>query len=252
LIDLHSHILPGIDDGAQSLGDSLEIARSCVADGIEILAATPHVRDDYPTRAETMEQLVAELREALAAARIQLDLRSGGEIAVEWLERLRPEALQRFGLGGNPSYLLVEFPYYGWPLTLAERAFHLRLHSITVVLAHPERNGEVQGSPERLRGLVDGGALVQVTAASLDGRLGRRSEEAGHKLIERGLAHMIASDAHTTEVRGAGLAAAVKSVGDTEVARWLSYGVPRAILDGGSLPPRPERTRRRRFGLFRR
>jgi protein-tyrosine phosphatase len=251
VIDLHSHILPGVDDGAASLGDSLNIATACVADGIEVLAATPHVRDDYPTRVETMERLVADLRDALDAAGIPLDVRQGGEIAVDWLERLPADELQRFGLGGNPEYLLVEFPYYGWPLTLPDRAFRLRLQRITMVLAHPERSAEVQGNPERLRPLVDAGVLVQVTAASLDGRLGRGAETAARQLIDRQLAHMIASDSHVATVREAGMRAAAKAVGDETLARWLVYDVPRAIVDGEPLPGRPQRARRRR-GLFRR
>jgi protein-tyrosine phosphatase len=250
LIDLHSHILPGIDDGAGSFDDSLAIARTCVADGIEVLAATPHVRDDYPTSAETMERLVGELRDALEAEQVPLDVRRGGEVAVDWLERLPPETLKRFGLGGNPAYLLVEFPYYGWPLTLVDRVFHLRLEGITVVLAHPERSAEVQGNLERLRPLVDLGVLVQLTAASVDGRLGRGAEDAALGLIERGLAHMIASDAHTARIREGGLAAAVGAVGDEALGRWLSFEVPWAIVDGAPLPPRPLVRRRRK--LFRR
>jgi protein-tyrosine phosphatase len=251
VIDLHSHILPGIDDGAESLRDSLEIASACVADGIEVLAATPHVRDDYPTRPETMERLVAQVREALAAARVPLELRPGGEIAVDWLERLSSEQLQRFGLAGNPRYVLVEFPYYGWPLTLPERAFRLQLQRVTIVLGHPERSAEVHGNPERLRPLVEAGVLVQVTASSLDGRLGRGPEETARELIERGLAHMIASDAHMPAIREAGMAAAVSAIGDEALARWLAYDVPGAILTGEPLPRRPARTKRKR-GVFRR
>ena len=251
MIDLHSHILPGVDDGASSLGDSLEIARACVADGIEVLAATPHVRDDFPTTPETMERLVEELRAALAEEEVPLDVRRGGEVAVDWLDRLPPETLKRFGLGGNPAYLLVEFPYYGWPLSLPDRVFRLRSDGITAVLAHPERSTEVQGEPERLRPLVEAGVLVQLTAASVDGRLGRGPAETALALIERGLAHMIASDAHSATVREAGLGAAVKAVGDGALGEWLAADVPRAILDGEPLPPRPVPVRRRRR-LFRR
>ena len=121
MIDLHSHILRGIDDGARTLEDSLDIARSAVADGITVISGTPHVRDDWPTDAGVMEYRVAELRAELQSAGIALDIRTGGEIAVEWLTKLPVEELRRFGLGG-PRYLLVETPYYGWPLGLAGRA----------------------------------------------------------------------------------------------------------------------------------
>ncbi|MBA2359208.1 MAG: tyrosine protein phosphatase [Actinobacteria bacterium] len=253
MIDLHSHVLHGLDDGARSLEESVEIARAAVADGIEVLAATPHVREDYPTTPEEMEAAADEVRAELERAGVPLDLRTGGEVALDALDDLGPDALRRFGLGGNPSYLLVECPYYGWPLDLPDRLFRLRLAGITPVFAHPERNGEVQADPDRLEGLVESGTLVQVTAASLDGRLGRSSREAGLRLVERGLAQLIASDAHHPGVRAIGMSAAVEAVGDEELAAWLTSAVPRAILDDGPLPPRPEGKPRRRgwFGLGR-
>jgi protein-tyrosine phosphatase len=247
VIDLHSHILPGVDDGAQSVADSLEIARAAVADGIEVLAATPHVRDDYPTEAEEMESLVGELRRTLLSEGIPLDLRKGGEIALNRLDSLSPEELRRFGLAGNPEYVLLEFPYYGWPLALADRVFQLRTLGVTPVIAHPERNSEVQASPERLRPLVEAGALLQVTASSIDGRLGRGPEATGLELVERGLAHMLASDAHHASVRAVGMTGAAKAVGDRDLARWLAEEVPYAIVTGTPLPERPDARRRRLF-----
>lgn len=251
VIDLHSHILPGVDDGARTLDDSLGMAEAAVADGVRVIAATPHVRDDHPTEAATMERLVAELRGALAEAGIPLDVRPGGEIDLDRLDRLGAAELARFGLGGNPAYVLLEFPYYGWPLGLEARVLDLRAHGVTPVIAHPERSAEVQAGPERLRPIVLAGALVQVTAASLDGRIGRRVRDTGFELVEAGLAHLIASDAHTPDVRGIGMSEAAIAVGDEALARWLTLDVPAAIVDGGPFPARPARQPRRR-GLFRR
>jgi protein-tyrosine phosphatase len=245
MIDLHSHILPGVDDGPESVAGSLEIARAAAADGIEAIAATPHVRWDYPTSPEAMEAGVESLREELAAAAIPMRLLPGGELDLEQLQSLEDADLRRFGLGGNPEYLLVEFPYTGWPLGLAEIVFHLATSRIRAVIAHPERNAEVQAAPERLGPIVDGGALIQVTAASVDGRLGRRSERCAMQLIEGGWAHMIASDAHEAFIRSVGMAAAAGRVGDDALARWLTDDVPRAIVDGSVLPRRPEVARRR-------
>jgi protein-tyrosine phosphatase len=243
VIDLHSHILPGIDDGPETLASSLEIARAAVADGIRVVAATPHVRDDYPTSADRMERAVSELRDALRENMIPLDIRTGGEIAIDWLDRLPPEELRRFGLGGNPNYILIEFPYYGFPLNLVGVAFDLASRGITPVIAHPERNADVQMSPEKLRPIVRSGALIQVTAASLDGRIGPTSQKAAQQLIELELAHLLASDAHHATVREVGMGAAAKAVGDRELGRWLAEGVPQAILDGTRVPPRPEKRR---------
>jgi protein-tyrosine phosphatase len=239
MIDLHSHILRGVDDGARTLEDSLEIARAAVRDGIMAIAATPHVRDDWPTDAGLMEERVAELRSALEQARIRLDVRTGGEIAVEWLTRLTPEELRRFGLGGS-RYLLVETPYYGWPRVLPDLLFRLLNEGFRPVLAHPERNADVAARPDLLARLVDAGLVVQVTAASVDGRIGRRAQDCGRQLVRSGLAHLLASDAHHASVREVGMAAAASRLGEPRLARWLTWDVPSAILADEELPPRPQ------------
>jgi protein-tyrosine phosphatase len=245
LIDLHSHILPGVDDGARTLEEAVDIGRSAAEDGITAIAATPHVRDDFPTGADTMERGVELVRQALAENGVALALHTGGEVALDRLDQLEREELRRFGLGGNPAFLLVEFPYFGWPLDLPDRLFQLRLAGFTPVLAHPERNADVQAAPERLEQLVETGTLVQVTAASLDGRLGKAPRETGLRLVEIGHAHLIASDAHHPGIRTVGMAAAAGAVGDEALARWLTEAVPRAIVEDTRIPERPEPARRR-------
>lgn len=247
MIDLHSHVLAGLDDGAADLDEAVAICRAAAADGIEILAATPHVRDDFPTTPEQMESALDALR---AAADGIVRLVPGGEIALEQLERPLDE-LRRFGLGGSDSYLLVETPYIGWPLGIADALFRLRSAGIVPVLAHPERNPDVQHRPEILEPLVAAGTLVQVTAASVDGRLGGAARRCVRALLERRLAHLVASDAHSPRVRAIGMRAAAEAVGDEFLARWLTYEVPRAIVDGSPLPARPESRPRRFHGLRR-
>jgi protein-tyrosine phosphatase len=243
LIDLHSHLLAGVDDGARTLEEALDMAGAMAADGVELVAVTPHVRDDWPTLPETMEARLDELRTAVANVRIPLDILPGGEIALDRLPRLSSEERARFGLGGNPSLLLLEFPYYGWPLQLADTVFRLRLDGITPVIAHPERSAEVQEAPQRLEPLVRAGAVVQLTAASVDGRLGKVPRETSRRLLELRLAHLIASDAHSPAIREAGLSAAAQSVGDEALGRWLTSDVPQALLSGEPLPERPESRR---------
>lgn len=244
MIDLHSHILPGLDDGARSLDDALGMALAAVGDGITAIAATPHVRSDYPTSADTMERAVAELRAALAAEGIGLELLRGGELALDRLDLISAGELARFGLGGSPAYVLLEFPYEGWPLALPSIVLGLRTRGITPVIGHPERSRAVQADPERLRPIVLSGALCQLTAASVDGRLGRRNRDGAFDLLERGLAHLIASDAHTPDVRGIGLSASVEAVGDPALARWLTETVPAAIVAGEPVPAQPVPARR--------
>jgi protein-tyrosine phosphatase len=251
VIDLHTHILPGIDDGARTLADAIAMAEAALADGVGAVAATPHVRDDYPTSASTMQSRLGEVRAALDRAGLPLRVLSGGELALDRLDLLPDEELRRFGLGGNQGVLLLEMPYSGWPLELLSRVLELRDRGIRAVLAHPERNPEVQATGERLRAAVNAGALVQITGASLDGRLGRKARAAARSLLDASLVHMLASDAHMPEVRGIGLSAAALAVGDERLARWLTEEIPAALLAGEALPARPQRARSR-FGLFRR
>lgn len=247
MFDLHSHVLPGVDDGAADLAASLEILRAAAADGIERIAATPHVRDDYPTSPDEMERLVGEVNAAARSEAIPVEVLRGGELDLAVAASLDDDALRRFGLGGNPRLLLLEFPYYGWPLELPDLLFRLRTRGFTSVLAHPERNAEVQERPERLQGIVDAGALVQLTAASVDGRLGRRAAAAARGLLDKGLAHLIASDAHAPAVRAIGMTAAAEAIGDAALARWLTRDVPGALLSSAALPPRPSVRAHRRL-----
>ena len=242
MIDLHSHVLPGLDDGAADLEEAVAMCRAAAEDGIEVLAGTPHVRRDYPTAPEQMETALAALREAVGDL---LRLVGGGELDVVELDR-PPEELARFALAGNPGYLLVETPYRGWPVELPEQLFRLRTSGIVPVLAHPERNAEVQQRPDLLVPLVAGGTLVQLTSASVDGRLGRRTQTCAATLLRQGLAHLVASDAHRPSVRAIGLRSAADAVGDRALAGWLTLEVPRAIVDREPVPPRPRPIRPRR------
>jgi protein-tyrosine phosphatase len=249
LIDLHSHVLPGLDDGSATIDEAAEICRAARADGITVLAATPHVRHDYPTSPEAMEGALARVREV---ARGVVTVVPGGELDLAELDR-PPAELARFALAGNPGYLLVETPYRGWPLDFGQRLARLRAQGMTAVLAHPERNDEVQRRPELLEPLIASGALAQLTAASVDGRIGKRAQECAFDLLERGLAHLIASDAHHPSVRAIGMSDAAAAVGDEALARWLTNGVPRSIVEQTTTPPRPEqvRPRRRRWSFLR-
>ena len=251
MIDLHSHVLPGVDDGPETLAGSLDILRAAAEDGIARIAATPHVRDDFPTTAEAMERGVVGLNAAARDAGIAVEVLTGGEIDREFAHSLDDETLRRFGLGGNPGVLLLEFPYHGWPPELRELVFRLAVRGFQVVLAHPERNRDVQQSPGRLEELVDAGVLVQLTAGSLDGRLGRPAEACARTLLDEELAHLIASDAHAPAIRAVGMAAAAAAVGDAPLARWLTEDVPYALVTGSPPPPRP-RARQHRLRLRRR
>jgi protein-tyrosine phosphatase len=250
VIDLHSHILPGLDDGSRTVEDARALAQRAAEDGVTAIAATPHVRSDYPTQPDEMERGVLRLREDFVAQGIQVEVLHGGEIDLESLGSLDDDDLRRFSLARSGRYLLLEFPYSGWPAGLEETVYGLGLRGLTAVLAHPERNRAVQADPGRLGEAVRLGALVQVTAASVDGRIGRSSQKAADRLLESGLAHVLASDAHTPEIREAGLADAAEAVGDDRLATFLTAEAPAAIVAGEAVPEPPRKARRRRYILF--
>jgi protein-tyrosine phosphatase len=252
VIDLHSHILPGLDDGAPTIDESRQMARVAVREGITVIAATPHVRNDFPTTVEQMERGVAELNGDFARERIDVRVVHGGEIDLERLNTMTKEDIEGFSLGQTGRYLLVEVPLTGWPLYLDDAVFKLRSAKVTPLLAHPERNREVQRNPATLEPAARAGALVQVTAASLDGRLGRRVKEACERLLKLDLVHVLASDSHAPAVRQGGLSDAVAALRDDALARYLTEEVPAAIIAGEVVPERSasKRSRRRRFRLF--
>jgi protein-tyrosine phosphatase len=250
VIDLHSHILPGLDDGSRTVEDARALAQRAAEDGVTAIAATPHVRSDYPTQPDEMERGVIRLREDFVAQGIQVEVLHGGEIDLESLGSLDDDDLHRFSLARSGRYLLLEFPYSGWPAGLEETVHGLGLRGLTAVLAHPERNRAVQADPGRLTEAVRLGALVQLTAASLDGRIGRSSQKAAERLLGSGLAHVLASDAHTPDVREAGLAAAAEAVGDDRLAVFLTAEAPTAIVAGEAVPDPPRKARRRRYLIF--
>jgi protein-tyrosine phosphatase len=251
VIDLHSHILPGLDDGAASPEESVELARAAVRDGVRVMAATPHVRADYPTSPEDMERALRRTQEALRDADVPLEVVGGGELALDVVPDLGDDALRRFGLGGNPRYLLLEFPYGGWPLSLETQVFELRTRDVTPVLAHPERNVAVQAAPERLARTVEEGALVQLTASSVTGGAGSGARKTAARLLELELAHLVAADWHGSNVPRASLPDACSAIGDARLARWLTEHVPQAILGDLPVPARPRRAPRR-LGRWRR
>jgi protein-tyrosine phosphatase len=235
LIDLHAHILPGYDDGVRSIEEARDLARAAVAEGVTAIAATPHVRDDYPTTAERMLRGVALLREDFAREGIPVEVLSGGELDLDRMWQLGPDDLPRFTLAGTGRWLLVEMPYRGWPTLFERKLDALRRQDMDVLLAHPERNPEVQADPGRLAALVAAGVRVQVTAASVDGRLGARPLACSRWLLERGLVHVLATDAHAPAVREGGLSGAVEALGDPDLAHRLTVDNPRAIVAGETI-----------------
>jgi protein-tyrosine phosphatase len=240
MIDLHTHILPAIDDGARSLAESRELALEAAGQGVTAIVATPHVRDDFPTTADEMEEAVTALREHFAEQGIFVEILHGAEIDLSLLWAIPPDELQRLTLAQTGRYLLLEFPYRGWPLALDSAVSRLVELGICPLLAHPERNPEVQDRPDRVANLVAAGALVQVTSGSLLGHFGPSSRAASFRLLELGLVHVLASDTHGPHISREGMGAAVQTLADPELAGYLTVEVPAAIVAGEPVPDTPQ------------
>lgn len=243
MIDLHSHILPGLDDGARDLGESLAIARAAVADGIARMCVTPHVRDDYPTTCDEMETAFARLRFELFSAGIPLTLAPGAEVAIDRLPQLEVAQMRRLTLGATGVYMLLETPYTVYPRGLPVLVEGLAERGITPLMAHPERCRELQRRPDLIRAAVERGALVQVTAGSLAGRFGPASQSAADYLLANDLAHVIASDCHRPDGRSF-ISQAARRVDDPDRFRWMTTSASSAILAGCAPPDRPAARRR--------
>jgi protein-tyrosine phosphatase len=240
VIDLHTHVLPGLDDGARSLAEARALALDAVAQGVSVLAATPHVRDDYPTTPDAMEDAVAELREDFVQNGVPVEVVHGAEVALDLLWAIQPQDLPRLTIAQTGRYLLLEVPYRGWPIALESAVTRLVELGVTPLLAHPERNPEVQDRPDRVRHVLEAGALLQITAASIEGSRDRAAQAAALRLLELGFVHVIASDSHGPHIARQGMADAVAALGDAELARYLTEVVPGAIVSGEPVPDRPQ------------
>jgi protein-tyrosine phosphatase len=258
VIDLHTHVLPGIDDGPPTVEGSIDLARAAAADGATTLVATPHVTWDLPDNdAARIAAAVEALQGELERAGVALTLRTGGELAITRAYELSEDELRGLRLGGG-EWLLAECP-----LSAAAVGFDTALRAVAgrghrIVLAHPERSPALHRDPELLRRLVADGMVTSITAGALVGRFGSTVRDFAFWMFEEDLVHNVASDAHDARrrppgLRGALLAADAELPGVAERAEWLTLSVPRAILDGGRIPdaPGPVPARRRR-GLFRR
>ena len=253
MIDIHCHVLPGIDDGPSGLDGSLDLARAAAGDGTTVLVATPHVSHGFPNDSTVIGERVARVNEALREAGIDVEVKRGAEVAHDMLPRLEDDELRALTLGGGPN-LLLEAPLsaVGGELEEAiERVHGLRLG---VVLAHPERCPSFHRDPDRLARLVAGGVATSVTAASYGGGFGGTVQRLTVMLAGRGLIHDAASDAHDAVrrpplLRSTLLAASDGLPGLAGQIDWLARDVPRALVAGEPLPPAPPAPSPRRRGV---
>jgi protein-tyrosine phosphatase len=201
MIDLHCHILPGVDDGAQSLSDSINMARKAVDQGIHTIVATPHhMNNRYENSKQSIIDRVEELNTLLIAEKIDLKILPGQEV------RIHGEMLEGYRAGeilpvNHTPYVLVEFSSNHVPRYTEKLFYDLQVNGLIPVIVHPERNQEIIEHSDILYQLVRKGALTQITAASINGDFGKKIKNFSLQLVEANLTHFIASDAHNVKNR---------------------------------------------------
>jgi protein-tyrosine phosphatase len=235
MIDLHCHILPGVDDGSLDLADSLAMARQAANDGVARVCATPHIRHDHDVRIEQIAGRVEELNRALADEGLPVEVLQGGEVAETAVEALSEEELGRVSLGDGHWILLEPAP---GPLSdsLIARVGHLAERGYRTLIAHPERHLSAD-MYERIALLIAEGALIQATA---DFFLRERFADGMRMLAEQGLVHVLSSDAHSSHGgRPLHLREAFGVLAEIEATaphlEWMRVAAPRAIVEGAEL-----------------
>jgi protein-tyrosine phosphatase len=236
MIDLHCHLLPGVDDGPSTMADAVSLAQALAAAGAAAAVVTPHVDYTWSVDPHEIAPAVAALRPVLEDAGVDLALHSGAEVALDRLLDLDDAARDAIRLGGGP-YLLVESPHATVSGAFLSVLQDLLVHGERVILAHPERCPSFQRRPESLAALVDAGALCSITAGSMQGRFGGTVRGFTVDLLRRRLVHNVASDAHDVTRRPPGLLAGFHALepqlpGLSGQLEWMTQAVPSEILAG--------------------
>lgn len=256
MFDIHYHLLFDLDDGPRTLEDSLALAEASIKEGVTHIVATPHSNHEFSFRPEVNRERLAVLNDRLGG-RLTLGLGCDFHLSYDNLEDLGLDRT-KYTINGT-QYLLVEFANTSIPATAADILYELQLTGVIPIITHPERNPILVQTPRRLAELIRGGCLVQLTAASLMGRFGRRAKAMSNDLVRKNWAHIIASDAHNIERRPPAMGQAYQMLAGEfgrETADRLCLHNPGAVFRGDPLAPQPdpldlyEDTRRVRRGFL--
>ena len=236
MIDLHCHILPGIDDGPELLDESIEMCRIAVNDGISKVVCTPHhVAGKYNNNRKKIIRCVEKLQASIDSENIPLTLYPGCEIRLDLNLVENIKAGELLTMNDSGRYITLELSNEALPKNIEEIISSLIFAGIIPIIAHPERNLAIRSNPEIIYQLVQLGALAQLTASSLTGRLGSRIEKFSVFLLEHKLAHMLVTDAHSSKRRRPVLSEGLKRLKEIvgeKAAMEMVEAVPEKILNG--------------------
>lgn len=235
MIDIHCHILPGVDDGPKSMEESLQMARIAAKDGIKIIVSTSHFIDESKfISGEPLKNRVESLNEKLKEEGIALTVLLGNEVYMSPQLPTRLENSEIFTIN-NSRYLLIELPFSDIPIYMDETIYQLKLKGITPIIAHPERYGQIIEQPNIVYEWINKGVLIQINAGSLKGRFGPRVKEVSQILLKHNLVHFIASDGHSANGRKPKLSDAVfeasEIIGKNQALKLVTDNVHAVIRD---------------------
>jgi protein-tyrosine phosphatase len=243
MIDIHNHLLPGLDDGSPDLKTSVTMARMAADDGITHIIATPHSSHRYTFTPELIADRLHDLRDALAKENVPLTVASGCDFHLSY-DNIQ-DALQhprRYTLN-ETEYLLVELPDLGLSKSVGETLYELRLAGMTPILTHPERNPTLQRNPARMEPWMRDGLQLQITAGSVLGYMGKPAQKMSHSLLDKRWVQYIATDAHNTDRRPPLMRQAydlIASQYGEAYASLICIENPTAVFAGQPLPPQQE------------
>jgi protein-tyrosine phosphatase len=239
MVDIHCHILPGIDDGSKSWEMTAEMCRVAAQDGITHIVATPHSNDEFTYDRDRYTEMLGGLHDA-ADGKLAFSLGCDFHFSYDNIRDALAHP-RRYTIGDS-QYLLVEFSDYGIPPSVKQDLFSISSSGMVPIITHPERNQILMRKPETVLDMVEQGCLVQVTANAVTGFWGGRSKKTVEWLLQREAVHVVASDAHDPKRRNPVMSQARKAVaalaGD-EIADALVTHNPAAIVEGKSLPYQP-------------
>ncbi|HEY4046224.1 MAG TPA: CpsB/CapC family capsule biosynthesis tyrosine phosphatase [Acidobacteriaceae bacterium] len=239
MIDIHHHLLFGLDDGPREIEVSLAMAEMSIQNGVTHVVCTPHSSEQYAFDPRLNRERLEMLQDRLGD-RLTLALGCDFHLMYDNIEDATAHP-SKYSINGK-SYLLVEFPNHAISPSMTEIFFRLSLAGLTSIITHPERNPVVVRHPERLAEWIRHGCYVQITASSLDGRFGKTAQQVSHDLLRQNWVHFIATDAHDVTSRPPKLRKAYDTVAMTygvETAERLCVTNPRAAFYGEPLPPQP-------------